>query len=215
MKAFTSLFLLMTGVALASTPGFERYQVILDRMPFGDPPPAPVAPPPAPTPPHLSFARTLRVTAMYETDDGLVRVGLVDSNGNKSFILREDGAPFEGIELVSADYAEGEVVLRKGTEMAVLRMGEAAQSISEPPQRGARPRVATQASYEERRRARTDALQQRALQPPREPPLTGEALEQHLQEYQMEVIRQGLPPLPIPLTPEMDAQLVAEGVLPP
>jgi len=31
----------------------------------------------------------------------------------------------------------------------------------------------------------------------------------------MEVIRQGLPPLPIPLTPEMDAQLVSEGVLPP
>ena len=31
----------------------------------------------------------------------------------------------------------------------------------------------------------------------------------------MEVIRQGLPPLPIPLTPEQDSQLVKEGVLPP
>lgn len=31
----------------------------------------------------------------------------------------------------------------------------------------------------------------------------------------MEVIRQGLPPLPVQLTPDRDAQLVAEGLLPP
>ena len=31
----------------------------------------------------------------------------------------------------------------------------------------------------------------------------------------MEVIRKGMPPLPIPLTKEMDDQLVAEGILPP
>ncbi|MCF7818374.1 MAG: hypothetical protein K9M54_10885, partial [Kiritimatiellales bacterium] len=37
----------------------------------------------------------------------------------------------------------------------------------------------------------------------------------NLQNYQMEVIRSGMPPLPIPLTQEMDDQLVAEGVLPP
>jgi hypothetical protein len=42
-----------------------------------------------------------------------------------------------------------------------------------------------------------------------------EEQQKALQEYQMEVIRKGLPPLPIPLTPEMDQQLVTEGVLPP
>jgi len=31
----------------------------------------------------------------------------------------------------------------------------------------------------------------------------------------MEVIRSGMPALPIPLTPEMDDQLVSEGILPP
>lgn len=36
-----------------------------------------------------------------------------------------------------------------------------------------------------------------------------------LQEYQKELIRSGQPPLPIPLTPETDRQLVEEGVLPP
>ena len=40
-------------------------------------------------------------------------------------------------------------------------------------------------------------------------------IRENLQEYQMEVIRSGMPPLPIPLTEEMDAQLVAEGVLEP
>lgn len=45
--------------------------------------------------------------------------------------------------------------------------------------------------------------------------LSGEALEKHLQEYQMQLIRQGQPPLPIPLTPDMDNQLVNEGILPP
>jgi len=44
---------------------------------------------------------------------------------------------------------------------------------------------------------------------------TGEELEKHLRDYQMDVIRKGLTPLPIPLTQEMDDQLVKEGVLPP
>jgi hypothetical protein len=40
-------------------------------------------------------------------------------------------------------------------------------------------------------------------------------IRENLQQYQMEVIRSGMPPLPIPLTKEMDDQLVEEGVLPP
>ena len=40
-------------------------------------------------------------------------------------------------------------------------------------------------------------------------------IQAHLQNYQKELIRQGLPPLPIPLTAKTDSELVAEGVLPP
>ena len=40
-------------------------------------------------------------------------------------------------------------------------------------------------------------------------------LQKHLQDYQMEIIRQGLPPTGVRLTPEQDAQLVREGVIPP
>lgn len=39
--------------------------------------------------------------------------------------------------------------------------------------------------------------------------------EEDLQQYQMNTIRSGMPPLPIPLTQEMDDQLVKEGILPP
>jgi hypothetical protein len=47
--------------------------------------------------------------------------------------------------------------------------------------------------------------------------LSSVELQRKLQEYQMNLIRSGGqlgPPLPMQLTPEMDAQLVNEGVLP-
>jgi len=47
------------------------------------------------------------------------------------------------------------------------------------------------------------------------PPLQGTEMEHQLQEYQLQAIREGREPLPIPLTPEVDEQLVHEGVLPP
>lgn len=40
-------------------------------------------------------------------------------------------------------------------------------------------------------------------------------VRENLRQYQMEVIRSGKPPLPIPLTQEMDDRLVQEGILPP
>ena len=57
--------------------------------------------------------------------------------------------------------------------------------------------------------------QQQQPEPPPQPTLTGDALQKHLENVQMDAIRNGLPPLPMPLTPAMDAQLVKEGVLPP
>jgi hypothetical protein len=43
--------------------------------------------------------------------------------------------------------------------------------------------------------------------------LSEEEIAQMLQDYQKELLRSGQTPLPIPLTPETDRQLVAEGVL--
>jgi hypothetical protein len=40
-------------------------------------------------------------------------------------------------------------------------------------------------------------------------------IQQHLQNYQKVLIKEGLPPLPVPLTAKTDAELVNEGVLQP
>ncbi len=71
----------------------------------------------------------------------------------------------------------------------------------------ARPVPVWHAELQERR---IEALHQGGVQTPLSPE-TNEGLRQ----YQMDLIRKGRAPLPIPLTQEMDEQLVKEGVLPP
>ncbi len=198
---------------------FDHYQVILDRKPFGNPPPP--APEPTPTPrilsPSESFARQLKLCALIEDDDGTIQVGIINMQTQNSFYLKI-GDIEEGVELVSANYDEESAVLKKGDELAVLSFQTGTvQPITQEEarshiERGRTGYAARRKAREEARQRRQEAIQQQASQ---EPALTGDALEKHLQEYQMEVIRQGLPPLPIPLTEEMDAQLVAEGILPP
>ncbi len=210
-------FIILSGFLIAlcvdaAPTGFDRYQIILERKPFGALP-ADAASTQVTVPAAESFARTIRLSALYEREDGTVRVGLVDAQSNDSFFLGI-GDSQNGIELVAANFEDEEAVLRRGTEMAVLRLADGnARSITA--QEHQERTVTRQTSYEERRRARMEELERRRQQPPPEPRLTGEMLERHLQDYQMEVIRQGLPALPIPLTEEMDRQLVEEGVLPP
>lgn len=209
---------LATSVLGAGTPAFDRYQIILDRKPFGDPPPPPPEPARPPPPKADSFAKSLRLSMIMESDDGEINVGIVDTSNNQSFILRV-GEPDGEYELVSASFEDGEAVLRRGEEMALLDISKSSFEEITPGQSRPQPGVATpgdnRPTYAERRRMRAEQLRQQAAQPPPEPKYTGEALEKHLHDYQMEVIRQGLPPLPIPLTPEQDDQLVAEGYLPP
>jgi len=63
-----------------------------------------------------------------------------------------------------------------------------------------------------RLRSRREASRIRTVAPPN---LTSEALQQRLQELQADQIRRGGPTLPLPLSKEVDDQLVREGVLPP
>ncbi len=204
----------MAATAGARVPEFDRYRVILDRKPFGDPPPESAAPrQPTVVSAEESFARHIRLSALYETIEGSIRVGLVNAQDNDHFFLAI-GESHEGIELVSASFADEEAVLRRGSEMAIVKLAESEVQPITQEQQAQRSRDRP-SSYADRRRARQEALERRRAEPPPEPRLTGQELEAHLQNYQMEVIRQGLPPLPVPLTPEMDRQLVEEGVLPP
>lgn len=193
---------------MADDEGFKRYQLILDKQPFGqDPPEADLVQVSL----NESFARNLRLSMLFEGADGDVRAGIVDTSGKKSYILRI-GQTEDGLELVEADLKASEAMVRKDNEVALFKL-EAGSP--EPLSKG--QQAARKSSYEERRRGRAETPPQNPplAEPPAQTILTGEALKKHLENVQMDAIRNGLPPLPLPLTPEMDAQLVREGVLPP
>ena len=212
---------LTAGVAagVSEPPAFDRYLVILERQPFGEvlisQPAAASNAPSAIVAGPGGEALGLRACSLIMVDGIGPRAGLVEVKTSKSYFLTP-GETQDGIKLVSADYAAEEIVIQRGTEMAILRLKEA--STTEKKTTGSPVAMtASKLSFEERRKA---FEQQRAAPPtppaaPPAPRLQGAELEKHLQQYQMEVIRQGMPPLPIPLTQEMDNQLVTEGVLAP
>lgn len=208
MKLSSSILILGALAALcrANEAGFDRYKIILDRQPFGQEPPEADM---IQVPSSQSFARNLRLSMLFEGPDGTTRAGIVDNSTKKSYILRI-GEPQDGFEIVEADIRSSEAMVRKGNEVALFKLeAGAGQTISKSEQTSRR------SSYAERRRALLERTKNQQKETPPVPELTGDALRKHLEEVQMDAIRNGLPPLPLPLTPEMDAQLVAEGVLPP
>lgn len=142
---------------------------------------------------------------------------LIEKDGRRYWLPTEGDAYEEGAEppptsTISAAARSATPTARIGTTRGAAT--RARRAISEP--------ALTKEEYEEIKhtlpppvspdlaRARADGTAP--------PAMTPEELTRYLQAQQMELIRaQGElgPALPVPLTPEMDAQLVAEGVLPP
>jgi len=213
---------------------FSRYAPILERRPFSSPVTAePIAPPPAVTveaPP--AFVQHLRMVAITESPAGL-RVGFVNIREKppKTYFLYVGDSSDDGILMSEADYDRERALLRKDGEQYWLSMGEGTSAPEPAPQtpspstRGVlRARVsearsesgesanARAMSYAERRQQRIEEMRRRAEESRN---LSEEEVEKRLREYQMKLIREGKTPLPIPITEEMDAQLVKEGILPP
>ena len=205
--------ILAASTAYADLRPFSDYQIILDRMPFGAPP-DPSAIPEVIVPVSESFAASIQLASLVE-EDTAVRAAFIDRKDNAFFSLLV-GETENGIELVDADYDREEAVLRKGNEVVVLSLrsdGESKVLTASDVEERTKQAAQRRASYVERRKARQLA---RAKPPEIPKPIyTGKELEEHLQDYAMEALRQGLPPLPIQLTPDRDDQLVAEGYLPP
>jgi hypothetical protein len=208
---------LAAGISYAGE-DFSRYQVILDRMPFGvEPTPESIAAANAkPLPPQELFTRNLKMCAVTRNlVNGDLQVGIIDAVTKKNYFLRV-GESEDGIMVLQADYEGERALLKKNEQEVWLGMNDAVAmttvSHGAPPVQtgaGGRPSV-TSANV-----GRRQAVREVKLVPPK---YTGEALTKHLENYQMELIRAGGekgPPLPMELTPEMDKQLVAEGVLPP
>ncbi len=237
MKVCLKIFVvavLLSGMSAAAA-DFSRYAGILDRRPF-----APLAteddsagvvtlvqPP--------TFVKDLRMCAITESPAG-VKVGFVNIKAKppQPYYLYVGDAE-DGIQLVAADYEKEGALLRKDAEQYWVYMrgdGPAAAPAAEP--RGFVPRVGVGAggggsvspnavsavdgpgggrmSYAARRLRRLEEMRKRAEVAKN---LSDKDVEKKLQAYQMDLIRKGLTPLPIPLTPEMDDQLVKEGILPP
>jgi len=240
LLAFAILAATTGAAAGALTHEFSRYSVILQRQPFGAPPAAPPAPAasqepavPAEPPP---FARQYRMCMITETATAGIRVGLVDLQTKQASFLRV-GQDLDGLMLVDADFQREGAKLRKdgreywiyldGTTAApgggARRPNPFAAAAADTARRetAARPRPPStdnKPPYAERLAKRREILEERRRRSREMEAIGPEALKTQLQEYQMELIRAGGelgPPLPIPLTREMDDQLVEEGVLPP
>jgi hypothetical protein len=208
------------AAAVPSVRPFSDYEVILRRAPFGELAPAGGAAEEAEhvVPIQESFAAQMVLVGIWEVkgEDGMLEVAVTDKKDNQYFTLRIGETNESGVTLESADYEMDEAILKKGSEVVVLSMraGTSGQVLSASELEARKGQMEQKRlSYAERRRLRAEARAR-----PRElpkPKYTGEELERRLQESQMESIRKGMPPLPVQLTPENDAQLVAEGFLPP
>ncbi len=234
MKRLTVMLVLVaTAAGSRGAVDFSRYAPILERRPFSSPvaevvdtPPPPVT---AEAPP--AFVLQLRMVAITESPAG-VRAGFVTIRDKpKTYFLYVGDTSEDGILLAEADFDRERALLRKDGEQYWLTIGETtAPSAPAAPAPGPPARVprgvqrstvvavepasgegANAISYADRRRQRIEEMRLRAQESRN---LSEEEVEKRLREYQMKLIREGKTPLPIPITEEMDAQLVKEGILP-
>lgn len=212
---FILAFSTSSASAVWEPKNFDYYKIILERKPFGEPPKVLAPPKEMVKPPHESFARHLKLTGLWEIDGIDVYAGIVDADSNQSYTLAVGDIIDDVGELVSVNYQNEAIVLRMGSENATLKLQSGDTEITSSSNAGRKllgtARVPAHQSYIERRKARRAPIER---PPPKKSKYTGEELKARLQEVQMEAIRTGAPPLPIPLTPEMDQKLVDEGVLP-
>lgn len=125
LSGLVLLLALSPVAATVARPDFNRYEVILSRRPFGEPPPV-VEPPGGqnkPTEPPPAFAAKLKMVAITEKS-GTIRVGFVDGGDKPArtyFLFVGDSE--NGYEVLRADYeAESAVIKKDGHEIA-LTMG--------------------------------------------------------------------------------------------
>lgn len=198
-----------------------RYDVIVDRSPFGEDPM--IAQEAAQNVKDAAEAaaaaqkleKELRLCYLLKAETGEIRAGfqnLQAKSGDPTSVMLMVGESFRGMKLLNVDLENSRATLDANGKQVTFELKAGATAAKKP----AAP-AAPQRRF-------GGGFRKPAPQPekPKEPALSPEEqaqkreeVRENLRQYQMEVIRAGMPPLPIPLTPEMDEQLVQEGVLPP
>lgn len=171
--------------------------------------------------------RYLELVALTKEDSGIVRAGLFHVKDLYSeYLAKGEASRGKGFMVKDVDYERSGALIVMGAESKWIYMGVniAVPAKSKSSQTSVPKGVADRReSLLERIRA---SRAKRAGAVPVTPPaptqpakvMAPEKLKTHLQNYQMNLIRdagKSGPPLPMPLTPKMDDQLVNEGVLPP
>ena len=201
----------------------ERYTVILDRSPFGADPltdaePINTVKEKADAAAAAAAAKELRLCFLLESESGEVRAGFQNKKakpGDPKSVILMIGESFLGMKLLEIDLDGSQATMLSNGKPLVFELAKAAVAAKAPVKKAAPPQRKFGGGF------RRKAPPKEPVKPP-EPKLSPEEQRQrraeiraNLQDYQMEVIRSGMPPLPIPLTQEMDDPLVSEGVLPP
>ncbi|TAN38586.1 MAG: hypothetical protein EPN23_02160 [Verrucomicrobia bacterium] len=204
MKAVVTLSFTALLLMAAHAAEWERYQVILDRHPFG----ALTAKDATVTP---DYAKSLRLSAIW-TVHGQLRAGFEDAAVKRDFVLACGEKSEDGLELVEVRYADEAVVVRKGTETTVLHMQAGASTntplnIAPPPGSPAALTINPWREFYERYRSRR--REERSNQVMQITAPDGGPVPQ------MQMNGAVAPPMPTAITPEMESQLQTQGVIPP
>jgi len=232
MCGFTAVIAETRGAVVAPAfsvaEDFSRYQSIIDRKPFGM---ASTQESSQTNNPGVDsanlFTKTLKMVAIKLEKSGKTRIGFINqAAGNKSYYMRVGEVSVDGIEVVEADFKQESALLKKDSQTGWIYMNNRQSSMeggkgmargtATVPRAAASVKTVKNTSYhnsvQKINEDRTKFILWRSASKQK---LSEEEMSEQLQISQMDIIRQGLPALPIPLTKEMDDQLVAEGVLPP
>jgi len=199
------------------------YQIILDRNLLGveQPPPEP-EPPPPPPPAAASWANDYVMTMMSKDPSGL-RVGLQNKRNGQAFLLIEKDPQASGnYMLVSGDFDSGTANIRHGNQshQFTIQTGPVVKAQSRPStgrvSRTSNASVGQSGDENERPITPRRRIVRRRVIPQESSSEeqrfnSREELQRHLEEQQLDAIRTGKPPLPVPVTDDMVDQLIEEG----
>ncbi len=201
----------------------DKYQIIIDRQPFGrelispEPSVSSIKSEAEAIAAAKAAEKELRLCFIFETTKGLIRAGFqnkIVKAGEPKSIMLGVGDTFKGMKLVDVNIQESTATLDRNGVMIMFSLNKSAKNTL-----GNSKTTSTRKFNSGFRSSNTN---DKEIKKEVNVKLTVQQQEQRKQEiqeslrqYQMDVIRAGLPPLPVPLTKQMDDQLVAEGVLPP
>ncbi len=197
----------------------SRYDLIVDRAPFGADPLADDTPG-TEAAAVRALEKEYRLCFLLESQSGEVRAGfqnLKAKQGDPKSVMLMEGESHGSMRLIDIDLKNSSATLQYQGSEVTFELSKPTVAQNKP---AATPPERPQRRFGGGFRRTTPPAPEPVAEP--EPQLSEqelaaqrEAVQENLREYQMEVLRQGMPPLPIQLTQEQDDQLVEEGVLPP